>query len=216
MLGNHDYNDEPNKAAVAAQLAYRAANPTARWTLPSKWYRLELPPKDPKGKSLATILVLDTDFSYRDEKMVGDAERQQQLDWLAAELDKPRTAPWLFVFGHHPVYSAGKHGDTEDLVSAVEPLLAKAKVDLYLSGHDHDLQHLEIEGHPTTFVVSGGGGAHARTAPFDNRGPFFQAIYGFSHLELRPASFTIRHIDANGKQLHAFTRTLEGKVKNFA
>jgi hypothetical protein len=102
MLGNHDYNDEPNKAAVAAQLAYRAANPTARWTLPSKWYRLELPPKDPKGKSLATILVLDTDFSYRDEKMVGDAERQQQLDWLAAELDKPRTAPWLFVFGHHP------------------------------------------------------------------------------------------------------------------
>jgi tartrate-resistant acid phosphatase type 5 len=216
MLGNHDYNDEPNKASVNAQLAYRAANPTARWTLPAKWYRLELPGKTPAAKSRATILVLDTNFNYRDEKIMGDAERQQQLDWLAAELEKPRTAPWLFVFGHHPIYSTGKHGDTEDLVAALEPLLARAKVDLYLSGHDHDLQHLEIEGQPTSFVVSGGGGARARTAPPDSRGPFFQAVYGFSHLELRATSFTLRHIDANGKQLHAFTRTLDGKVTNFA
>jgi 3',5'-cyclic AMP phosphodiesterase CpdA len=216
MLGNHDYNDEGGKRSVDAQLAYRKANPAARWTLPSKWYRLELPATPPAEKSLATILVLDTNFNYRDEKMVGDAERGVQLAWLAAELDKPRTAPWLFVLGHHPVYSSGKHGDTEDLVTALGPLLNKAKVDLYLSGHDHDLQHLEMDGHPTSFVVSGAGGARTRTAPFDNRGPFGKAVYGFSHLELRHSSFTLRHIDANGNQLHAFTRARDGKVVNFA
>jgi tartrate-resistant acid phosphatase type 5 len=32
-------------------------------------------------------------------------------------------------------------------------------VDLYLSGRDHDLQQLEFKGHPTCFVICGGGGA---------------------------------------------------------
>ncbi len=212
MLGNHDYNDEAGYRSVDAQLNYRTANPASRWTLPAKWYRMSLPAQKP----LATILVLDTNFSYRDEKMVGDAERARQLQWLSDELEKPRATPWLFVFGHHPVFSAGKHGDTADLVEAIEPMLSKHKVDLYLSGHDHDLQHLEIDGHPTSFVVSGAGGARTRWSPFeDNRGPFFKPVYGFSHLELRPDTFTIRHIDANGNHLHAFSKSTAGAVTNF-
>jgi len=211
MLGNHDYNDEAGKVVVDAELRYRQANPAARWTLPAKWYRLSLPTDNP----LATILVLDTNFCYRDDKMVDDFERAAQLRWLTRELEKPRTTPWLFVFGHHPVFSSGKHGDTNELVESIEPLLQKHKVDLYLSGHDHDLQHLEIAGHPTTFVVSGAGGARARTAPFDNRGPFVKAVYGFSHLELRPGTLTLRHIDANGNLLHAFSKTTAGQVTNF-
>jgi tartrate-resistant acid phosphatase type 5 len=211
MLGNHDYNDEAGRVVVDAELRYRQANPAVRWTLPAKWYRLSLPAENP----LATILVLDTNFSYRDAKMVDDHERDVQLRWLTRELEKPRTTPWLFVFGHHPVFSAGHHGDTPDLVDAVEPLLEKHKVDLYLSGHDHDMQHLEIDGHPTTFVVSGAGGARAREGGFDSRGPFFKAVYGFSHLELRADALTLRHIDANGNLLHGFTKTTAGQVTNF-
>jgi tartrate-resistant acid phosphatase type 5 len=108
MLGNHDYNDEAGRVVVDAELRYRQANPAVRWTLPAKWYRLSLPAENP----LATILVLDTNFSYRDAKMVDDHERDVQLRWLTRELEKPRTTPWLFVFGHHPVFSAGHHGDT--------------------------------------------------------------------------------------------------------
>jgi hypothetical protein len=38
-------------------------------------------------------------------------------------------------------------------------LWRRHNADLYLSGHDQDLQHLEFKGHPTSFVISGGGGA---------------------------------------------------------
>src|SRR3954471_4539809 len=56
MLGNHDYDDEPGGVCVAAQLAYSDYVPRPRWTMPAKWYTLELPEKKP----LAKIVVLNT------------------------------------------------------------------------------------------------------------------------------------------------------------
>jgi tartrate-resistant acid phosphatase type 5 len=50
----------------------------------------------------------------------------------------------------------------QDLQSEVHECLGSCQtklVDLYLSGRDHDLQHLEFKGHPTSFVISGRGGA---------------------------------------------------------
>jgi tartrate-resistant acid phosphatase type 5 len=44
--------------------------------------------------------------------------------------------------GHFPVYSVAEHGSTECLIQKVKPLLHKYKVSAYLSGHDHDLQHI--------------------------------------------------------------------------
>jgi 3',5'-cyclic AMP phosphodiesterase CpdA len=64
----------------------------------------------------------------------------------------------LAVAAHHPLYSNGKHRDNPKLIAQWDSLLRRHNVDLYLSGHDHDLQHLEFKGHPTSFVISGGGG----------------------------------------------------------
>lgn len=50
---------------------------------------------------------------------------------------------WLVVCGHYPVFSVGGHGDTEELLSDLLPLLKRYKVDAYLSGHDHLSAHLE-------------------------------------------------------------------------
>jgi hypothetical protein len=225
VLGNHDYNDEKDRASVDAQLAYARGEPRPRWTLPDRWYRFEVTAPAaapgpagrtrPSGRTpapLATVLALDTNFVYPDKDWVTPGERKRQMKWLRAELEKPRQAPWLFVVGHHPVFSNGTHGDSPALVKELDPLLRGHKVDLYLSGHDHDLQHLEFEGHPTSFVVSGGGGARARDMKSHRRGPFGRAVYGFTHLELRPDRLTLRHLDANGAPLHAFTRTPEGVV----
>lgn len=49
-------------------------------------------------------------------------------------------ATYLFVGGHHPVYSVGSHGPTACIVSKVLPLLYKYHVNAYFCGHDHDLQ----------------------------------------------------------------------------
>ena len=42
--------------------------------------------------------------------------------------------------GHHPVFSAGVHGNTQYLESNLKPLLEENNVSLYLSGHDHNSQ----------------------------------------------------------------------------
>jgi diadenosine tetraphosphatase ApaH/serine/threonine PP2A family protein phosphatase len=120
--------------------------------------------------------------------------------------------------GHHPIFSNGPHGDHKVLIADWEPLLRKHKVDLYLAGHDHDLQHLEFEGHPTSFVCSGAGGAdlYDLKIPESQRGPFAEKVYGFSHLEILPSQIAIRHIAADGRVVHGFTKSSGGAVKLLA
>ena len=198
VLGNHDYTD--GGGSVAAQLGYRRHVPSSRWTMPHKWYRFTFPAEQP----LATVLVLDTNFVFNSG--LPSRERKQQWAWLGRELARTRETPWLFVLGHHPVFSNGVHGDTRSLIDHLDPLLRRHRVDLYLCGHDHDLQHMEFKGHPTSFVVSGAGGARARVIRERKRGAFARSVYGFTHLELASDRFTVRHVDANGTQLHAFTK----------
>ena len=116
--------------------------------------------------------------------------------------------------GHHPIYSNGKHGDHRQLIQDWDPLLRSHKVHLYMAGHDHDLQHLEFAGHPTSFFCSGAGGAdlyNIRIAQ-DIRRPFAKKLFGFSHLSLTRDAITLRHVDSNGSVLHAFTKLENGAV----
>lgn len=96
-----------------------------------------------------------------------------------------------------------------------DPLFRKHKVHMYLAGHDHDLQHLEFKGHPTSFFLSGGGGADLYNLKIDpsQRGPYAQKVYGFSHLSVTHKQMTIRHLDDKGRILHAFVKTSEGRVE---
>lgn len=215
ILGNHDYQKWP-ESKVAAELEY-ARNGKTRWTMPARWYRFEFPAKDP----LITFLALDSNMPFKDgtsergrDFTLTPALQAEQLAWLEAELKHPRTTPFLVVMGHHPVYSDGPHGDHPVLVHDWDPLFQKYKVDLYLAGHDHDLQHLEFEGHPTSHFLSGGGGADLYNLKLDPamRGPFAQKVYGFSHLAVTQELLTLRHLDAGGRILHAFTKTPEGKI----
>jgi tartrate-resistant acid phosphatase type 5 len=207
MLGNHDYDDEP-VSKMNAELAYASAHPGTRWHLPSKWYRLEWPKENP----LFTAIVLDSNYHNRVGQLTPE-ERAVQLAWLKDELAKPRTTPWLIALGHHPLYSNGLHGDTKALIAEWGPLFQEHGVDFYFCGHDHDLQHLELEGLHTSFVLSGGGGARIYDVLPLLRGPYAQAVYGFTHLQVNREKFVIRHLDANQKLLHAFSRSKDGKIE---
>ena len=200
LLGNHDYDDEP-VTKLAAELEYVKATPGTRWNMPAKWYRLEL---GPAAKPLVTVLMLDSNYHNTTVSLTA-AERDAQMAWFKAELEKPRTTPWLVVMGHHPLYSNGMHGDDPALIADWDDLFKKHKVHFYFSGHDHDLQHIEFEEHPTSFVISGGGGATIREPKLE-KGPFAVAVYGFTHLEITVTKFFVRHLDASGKLLHAFSK----------
>jgi tartrate-resistant acid phosphatase type 5 len=212
--GNHDYQVMPT-SKLAAELEYAKA-PGTRWIMPSLWYTFKFPAKNP----LVTVIALDSNMPHPVKEggpdfTLTEAQRIEQLAWFTAELEKPLTTPFRIVLGHHPVFSNGIHGDTATLVRDWEPLLRKHKVHLYLAGHDHDMQHLEFEGHPTSFALSGGGGSDLYNLVIEpaKRGPYAAKIYGFSDLEVTPDLLTIRHIDDSGKLIHAFSKRPDGTVK---
>lgn len=212
VLGNHDYHD--NAGGEKTQLGYAKQGGT-RWTMPNKWYRMDFPSA---GNPLVTFLFIDTnlpavsggpnpkDKEKKPKASLTPAEEQEQWTWLKGELAKPRAA-FTVVMGHHPVYSNGSHGDTKALVAQLDPLLQENGVHLYLCGHDHDLQHLELEGRKTSHVLSGGGGARVRELKNkDRKEPYGMAVYGFTHLRVGRERMVVSHFDANGKGLHSFEK----------
>ena len=216
VAGNHDYQRMP-ESKVAAELEYARKGGT-RWTMPSLWYRFDFPAVNP----LMTVIALDSNMPHPAGQPVKSAnftltleQQAEQLTWLEAELQKPRTTPFLVVMGHHPIYSNGPHGDNKILIQDWEPLLRKYKAHLYLAGHDHDMQHLEFDGHPTSFVLSGGGGADLYPLKIEEaqRGPYAAKVYGFSHLEVTQEKLTLRHMDEMGKLIHAFEKMQDNSVK---
>ena len=64
--------------------------------------------------------------------------------------------------GHHPVYSGGPNGDTPALLSELAPLLVGNAAAAYFNGHDHDMQHIIVDG-VSYFTV--GSGAEDSSTP---------------------------------------------------
>ena len=224
MLGNHDYQVLPagvNK--VDAELEYARTGKgidgrATRWTLPAKWYTFDFPAREP----VVHFIVLDSnvpkpsgksghgpDFTLRPE------EQAEQLRWCEQQLAKPRTTPFLGVLAHHPVYSNGPHGDHPVLTEQWAPLFDKYKVDVYMAGHDHDLQVLKFDGHPTTHFLSGSGGADLYVLEKDalDRGPYAQEVHGFSHMAASRRALELRHLDSDGRVLFAVSLAPGGEMK---
>lgn len=202
-LGNKDY--EGGKEEI--EFAYAVQNPTSRWKLPSHWYRLDLPTDHP----LVTVLMLD---SNRDNLSANDWK--DQIQWIDAQLADVGGKRWTICCAHHTMFSNGIHGDNGVLQTEWGAIFRRHRLDFYVCGHDHDLQHLEIKDWPVSFVLCGGGGKPARSMLRDDRGPFSRAMNGFVHLKLGPDVATLRFIDADVQVVHAFERTRQGAIRTLS
>ena len=199
-LGNHDYKN----LEVEFEVGYSRQNPQSRWKMPAKWHRVELP----ADKPLVSVLVLDSNKDF-----LTAAEWQAELAWLEGELAKPRTT-WIVCCAHHPLFSNGDHGDNGVLQNTWGALFKKYKVDFFLCGHDHDVQHLEVPGWSTSFMLAGGGGAKVRPMRVDKRGPFSKSVVGFADLSFTESEARCRLVAGEaGKILHEFMRSRDGEVK---
>lgn len=204
-LGNHDYDKlEGGGFKWQIEMEYARQNPQSRWKLPAKWYRLDFPSAE---RPLVTVLVLD---SYK--TALGEAAWAEQMAWLDSELARPRESEWLVAVAHHPLFSNGDHGDNGVMQRELGPRFERHGVDLYIAGHEHDLQHLEMPGYPTSLMLVGGGGASTRPMRLDQRGPFSRSAHGFADLHFTPDRVAVRYIGVDGAVLHAFERTRDGRV----
>ncbi|CAN5241320.1 metallophosphoesterase [soil metagenome] len=199
ILGNHDYGGSPQ-----AQIDY--SGKSRRWMMPARYYvkSVTLP-----GGMAADLFFIDTSpliSGYRNSARESNLranvlgqDGKAQLAWLQAALAKS-TAPWKLVFGHHPVFSGGEHGDTSDLVRDLKPLLDRYGVQAYVNGHDHDLQHIDRDG---IAYVCTGAGASVRTVKSVTGTRFARSQVGFTAYRLTPDRLTIDFIDDRGVLMHS-------------
>jgi hypothetical protein len=121
------------------------------------------------------------------------------------------TATWKVVYGHHPIYSHGQHGDIAVNVQRLLPFCRGKRADVYIAGHDHDLQHLKAED-GVHFFVFRWRGAGIRPITAGPRSIFAMSSYGFSVLEADSRQFTIKFLGPDLKELHQATLTKTGSV----
>ncbi|MEM1068750.1 MAG: metallophosphoesterase [Planctomycetota bacterium] len=162
-LGNHDV-----KGDTQAQVEY--SQHSERWHMPARYYTSRLA----AGDAVVDLIVLDTN-----ELLTDDQSANQQLDWLRKQLRSSR-ADYKIVVGHHPVLTGGQHEVPEYLAATLSPLFDQFKIDLYLSGHDHDLQLLQSEA--GWLQVVSGSGSKLRSTSWIDETLFAEATPGFCWL----------------------------------
>jgi tartrate-resistant acid phosphatase type 5 len=177
-LGNHDWvlADSP-----AAEIARSAKDKS--WQMPAERYTFVAGP--------VQLFAIDTN-------LISHA----QTAWLDREIARS-TARWKIVYAHHPIYSDGAHRGEPGLHDVLMPIL-KNRVDIYLCGHDHDLQHIAPED-GVQFVLVGGGGALPRPVTPGPKSLFSASKNGFGVIEATRTTLTVKYVGEDQAILHKFT-----------
>jgi len=204
-LGNHDYYGN-----VQAQIDY--SNISTRWKCPASYYTFE---KIIDDTTFVLFVIIDTyplevNYKYINPSTEGmyrgaafDIKKQEtkrQLKWIDSVLSTS-TAKWKIVAGHHPIHSGGEHGNTTEIIELVLPILEKYKVNMYLCGHDHDMQYLKKPGSSVHQFVSGAGSRLRNTGKMEYT-IFSHSENGFLAVSLKNNEITASFISAAGTTLY--------------
>jgi len=215
-LGNHDYEDGDRdgwKRQIAYAKKVTESTPPGRWRFPAAgdatWYRQDFPSQSP----FVSILVLDTNTDH-----VGN-RWEKQMDWLEEQLESTKDSRWRIVVAHHPMFTDGYHWDGKKDPSLYpkirETILSKLeRTVFYVSGHDHNQQHIRHPDYPKLdFLVSGAGGGDfiqkrkRLHPPYQNE---FIDAFGFLHLRFTAKEATAQFIAMKGdgwESRHTVTRS---------
>jgi hypothetical protein len=189
-LGNHDHRD----GNARHQVEY--SKKSDKWRMPDYCYTFS---KSIDEHSSVQFFALNTHVIVTKEYGGYDL---QQMEWLAAEL-RASTATWKIVYGHHPVFSYGKHGDQKQMIKLVKPLLEKYEVDVFIAGHDHDRQFLgPVSG--VAHIVCGTG-AKSRDTRYGKKTVFAETNLGFTWFRVSATELHLQFINGDGEIEYAHT-----------
>ena len=88
----------------------------------------------------------------------------------------------------------------------VQPLLEKYGVDLYLSGHIHNHQHIRPRGSSVDYVVVSSGALSRKVKPIEGT-QFCSPETGFAFISIKSGKLTMYLLDKEGKELYHISRT---------
>lgn len=198
VLGNHDYSGNPN-----AQIAY--SQKSNRWKMPARYFTVV------KNIDLTTsvrFVFIDTNpfvkqylqnpSTYSD---ILQQDTQKQLKWIDSVLaNSPEK--YKIVVGHHPIYSAGYgHGNQDELIAQVKPILEKNKVTLYFCGHSHSSQYLRRSDSTIDYVVAGAGSSTVELLVQESSVLFGTITPSFTLVSMSKDFVKTSFIDSTGREL---------------
>jgi tartrate-resistant acid phosphatase type 5 len=193
ILGNHDYQGN-----VDAQLAYSATSP--RWSLPAPYYtQAETLPDG----TVAEFFFLDTsryilEYLHRPKVKVQGQDKQAQIDWLEHALANSKAA-WKIVVGHHQLFTVtGQNHDFPEMIGPFKPLFDRHGVHAYLNGHEHNLEHIAVDG---VHYITCGAGSAISSVVTPPPGQFASDQHGFMTMRLEAHGLGFNFIDDSGATL---------------
>ena len=203
VCGNHEY-----RGNTQAVLDYGKVS--RRWVMPSKYYSKVY---SHKGTNIR-LVFLDTtpliDKYRKASDKYPDAckeDIQKQLTWLDQTL-KDAKEDWVVVVGHHPIYAeTGKSVNVRlDMQRRVVPLLHKdGNVAMYVCGHIHNFQHIQMKGDNIDYVVNSSASLSRKVKPVDGT-VFCSPVEGFSVLTADKKQLRLSMIDKDGNVIHTVTK----------
>jgi len=215
VLGNHDY-----KGNFQAQIDFTRAqeNPGGLWYMPDKNYIF----KEKFLNISMDFFIVDTNGAQyavvkRHPNM--SYELVDNLQWLKEVLNDSK-ADWKIVLGHHPLYTKGrkhgiiarclrddsfidKEGEEPQSGYGMEQVLIEGGAHIYLAGHEHVLQHRQVnEIHH--FVISSGGAGWGFNGGEDpqSKMDWFNKTPGFLVMTVKENSIEGQFIDVKCNLLH--------------
>lgn len=188
ILGNHDY-----RGNIDAQMSYVSPN-NDRWKMPARYYSFT--------ETLTDNTTIDFFLLDAERMFYGDAE---QLAWLDLGL-RDSTADWRIVIGHRPLFSYGFHGFNGPLIPRLQPLLNN-RADIYIAGHEHDMQLLGPL-NDVYYVVTGSAGTSTTTG-VDDLTIFAAGRAGFIGFLISQNEIIMRAIETNNGII--YTKILKTK-----
>jgi tartrate-resistant acid phosphatase type 5 len=187
-VGNHDH-----LGSAQAQIDYSLIDD--RWNFPSLFYTFSKAINS-TGDSIGFVII-DTEYL----RLYPDSLNQMNwIDSVTASMDQE----WKIMVGHHPLFSYGYHGSNIVLQGLLENTLYDNSVDLLLSGHDHDMQHIKTPGYTDYFI--GGSTGKIRPTSSGEYSLFASPHYGFLLLRVSKHKIENYFIDKNGSVVYQFTK----------
>jgi hypothetical protein len=197
-IGNHD-------DAISSGRAYRDL-----FVLPENGESAAFPDHKERYYSFdygpVHFVALDTELAFQNA-----TRRQEQLNWLAADL-AATGQPWKVAYFHRPPYSAGgEHGSDLAVRQAFGPIFEQYGVHLVISAHEHTYERAvpwregPASNQAVTYLVTGGGGARLYLAGQMSWTAVSRSAYHYLRGTISGCQLTIQAIGLDGSIIDQFS-----------
>lgn len=141
------------------------------------------------------FFALDTDSREPD----GVGRSSHQANWLQERL-AASTSIWKVVYGHHPPYTSGLRGPVDWMRWPFQEWGAT----IYLAGHDHFYERLDIDGFPMIINGVGGGPIYSIGFPTQGSQVRYNDDYGALFVSADSQGMTFEFINRQGGVIDTF------------